>query len=108
MRAEWDESYFEAQPEDAVVYWVCFWTGDDIERSAQHDPHRVTGVESVEEVIAWVHAEKGERYFELFVETDGNAETREHGWMPYRKLIRLAGDFTPGGTTVTFTAMRPD
>ena len=108
MRAEWDESYFDAQPEDAAVYWVCFWTGDDIERPAAYDPQRVTGAESVEEVLAWVHAVKGERFFELFVETDGNSQTREHGWMPYRKRIRLAGDFTPAGVTVTITATRPD
>jgi len=108
MRAEWDESYFDARPEDADIYWVCFWTGDDIERPAAHDPQCITGAESVEEVLAWVHAVKGERFFELFVETDGNSEMREHGWMPYRKRIRLAGDFRPAGATVTITVTRPD
>jgi hypothetical protein len=82
--------------------------GDDVDRPAAYDPQRVTGADSVEEVLAWVQAVKGERFFELFVETDGNSQTREHGWMPYRKRIRLAGDFTPARVTVTLTAIRPD
>ena len=101
MQAEWDESYFDAQQEDPSIYWVCFWTGDDVEVSAQHDPQRITGAESIEEVLEWLHREKGERGFELFVETADRVETREHGWTDYRKLIRLAGDFRPSGRTFT-------
>ena len=108
MRAEWDESYFEAQQQDASVYWVCFWTGDDVEQAAQHDPQRITGADSVEEVLAWLARERGERRFELFVETVGPTESREHGWITQRNLIRLAGDFRPGATTVTSTVTRSD
>ena len=46
---------------------------------------------------------KEERRFELFVETTDRAESRAHGWIDHRKLIRLAGDFTPGGTTSTIS-----
>lgn len=108
MQAEWDESYFEARQQDASVYWVCFWTGDDVERAAQHDPQRVTGADSVEEVLAWLARERGERRFELFVETVEHAESHEHGSIAQRNLIRLAGDFRPGGTSVTFTMTRSD
>lgn len=108
MKAEWDESYFEAQQQDASVYWVCFWTGEDVEQAAKHDPQRITGADSVEEVLAWLAREKGERRFELFVETVDHAESREHGWIAHRNLIRLAGDFRPGGTSVTFTMTRSD
>ncbi|MFC9561609.1 hypothetical protein [Agromyces sp. NPDC056965] len=108
MRAEWDESYFDAGQRDASVYWVCFWTGDDVEHSAQHDPQRITEAESVEEVLAWLARERGERRFELFVETVDRAESREHGRGTLRSLIRLAGDFRPGGTSVTFTMTRSD
>ncbi|MFC9919809.1 hypothetical protein [Agromyces binzhouensis] len=76
MNAEWDESFFEAQQQDARAYWVCFWTGDDVEQAARHDPQRITGARSVEEVLAWLIREKGERHFELFVETLDHAETR--------------------------------
>lgn len=62
---------------------------------------RARSAESVAEVLEWVHAMKEERRFELFVETADRVETRAHGWTDYRKLIRLAGDFTPGGTTFT-------
>ena len=108
MQAEWDESYFAAQQQDASVYWVCFWTGDDVEQAAQHDPQRITGASSVEEVLAWLAREKGERRFELFVETVDQAESREHGWIAHRNLIRLAGDFRPEGTSLTFTFTQPD
>ena len=101
MEVEWDESFFDAQQEEPSIYWVCYWTGDDVERAAQHDPQRITGAESVEEVIAWLHAEKGERMFELFVETVGSPVTRGDGRIDYRNLIRLAGDFRPGGTIIT-------
>lgn len=101
MDAQWDESFFDAQQEDASIYWVCFWTGDDIEWSAQHDPQRVTGAESVEEVLAWISRERGERRFELFVETIDHAESRARGWESYRNLVRLAGDYRPSGVTVT-------
>lgn len=100
MQAEWDESCFDAQQEDPSVYWVCFWTGDDTEHAALHDPQRITGAESVEEVIEWLHEVKGERRFELFVETVQRVETREYGWTEQRLLLRLAGDFEPRGTTV--------
>jgi hypothetical protein len=105
MQAEWDESYFEARQQDASVFWVCFWTGDDIEHAARHDPQRITGAGSVEEVLAWLLREKGERKFELFVETVDHAESREHGWTARGTLIRLAGDFRPSGSsfTVPFT-----
>lgn len=94
MHAEWDESYFDARQEDPSIYWVCYWTGDDVEQSARHDPQRISGVESVAEVLEWVHEVKGERRFELLVETTDRAESRAHGWTDRRKLIRLAGDYT--------------
>jgi hypothetical protein len=108
VRAEWDESYFDAQRENASVHWVCFWTGDDVERSARHDPQRITEAASIEEVLAWLHAELGERRFELFVETTDHAETRDFGWMPHRNLVRLAGNFQPSGTSTTVRFTRPD
>ncbi|GAB2971825.1 hypothetical protein [Frigoribacterium salinisoli] len=104
MQAEWDESYFGAQQEDPSTYWVCFWTTDDIEHAATHDPHRITGARSIEEVLDWVHEVKGERRFELFVETLDPSETRTDGWSDYRKLVRLGGDFRPGNLTSTLTA----
>lgn len=109
MRATWDESYFDAQHgEETPIYWVCFWTGNDVEQPARHDPQRITDATSVAEVLEWLHEEKGERLYELFVETLDHAESRESGWTARRKLIRLAGDFRPGGTseTITFTAIR--
>jgi hypothetical protein len=108
VQAEWDGSYCEAQQQDAAVYWVCFWTGDDVEQAAQHDPQRITGADSVEEVLAWLARERGERRFELFVETIDHAESREQGWIARRNLVRLAGDFRPGGTSVTFTFTQSD
>lgn len=101
MDAEWDESFFEAGQEQASIYWVCFWTGDDIERAAQHDPQRITGAGSVDEVLAWVSRERGQRRFELFVETADDAPSRSREWTPRRRLIRLAGDFRPAAVTVT-------
>lgn len=106
MRAEWDESYFDAQQEDASVYWICFWTGDDVEQAAQHDPQRITGAESVEEVLAWLHRERGARRFELFVETVSHTQSRELGWFPRPNLVRLAGDFRPTGARFTVQAIR--
>jgi hypothetical protein len=108
MQTEWDESYLEAQQQDASVYWVCFWTGDDVEQATQHDPQRITGADSVEQVLAWLAREKGERRFELFVETVDHAESREQGWIARRNLVRLAGDFRPGGTSVTVTFAQSD
>ena len=108
MRAVWDESYFDAQQEDASIYWVCFWTGDDIEQAARHDPQRITGAASVEAILDWVKVEKGDRRFELFVETTDHAETRGRGWAACRKLIRLAGDFRPASTSVTVSFSSPD
>ncbi|MFB2597444.1 hypothetical protein ACEXQE_06605 [Herbiconiux sp. P17] len=107
VQATWDESYFEAQQEDASVYWVCFWTGDDVQQPARHDPQRITESSSIEDVLAWLHAEKGERRFELFVETTDHAQTREGG-SSRRKLIRLAGDFHPSGTSTTVRFTRRD
>ncbi len=102
MQAEWDESFFDVgQREDASLYWVCFWNGDDIEHPAQHDPHRVTGARSVEEVLEWVHRTKGDRRFELFVEMADHAESPEDGWVVIRNLVRLAGDFHPAASEVT-------
>ncbi|MCR2763341.1 hypothetical protein NQ152_07435 [Microbacterium sp. zg.B48] len=108
MQSERDESFFEAQPEDAFVYWVCFWTGDDVETPAQHDPQRVSDADSVEEVLAWISRERGERGFELFVETVEYAESRDVGSTPHRKLVRLAGHFRPAGTQVTIPLIRAD
>ncbi|TFC21864.1 hypothetical protein [Cryobacterium glucosi] len=108
VRVDWDESYFDAQQEEASIYWVCFWTGDDIEQPARHDPQRITGVTSIEEVLAWLHTTKGERRFELFVETRDHTDTRESRWISYRKLIRLAGDFQPAGSSVTVNFTRPE
>lgn len=101
MLVEWDESYFDAQQEEPMVYWVCFWTGDDIHQPARHDPQRITGASSVEEVLTWLHATKGDRGFELFVETTDHAEKRDSGWTSFRNLVRLAGDFRPGGSAFT-------
>jgi hypothetical protein len=108
VRAEWDESFFDAQNEDPSIYWVCFRTGDDIEEPARHDPQRITDATSVEEVLVWLHNEKGERRFELFVETTGHAKTRATSWTPYRNLIRLGGDFEPRGVSTTITFTRSD
>lgn len=108
MQSMWDESYFDAQQEDASVYWVCFWTGDDGEQVARHDPQRLTGAVSIEEVLGWVNEQKGERRFELFVETTDHAEMPAAGWVSRRKLIRLAGDFRPAGTSVSLGFSRPD
>ncbi|QHC62762.1 hypothetical protein GSU69_08760 [Rathayibacter festucae] len=55
-----------------------------------------------------MHEVKEERRFELFVETTDRAESRAHGWLDHRKLIRLAGDFTPGGTTFTIASYAPE
>ncbi|MCI9858332.1 phosphoribosylformylglycinamidine synthase subunit PurS [Microbacterium proteolyticum] len=101
MHAEWDESYFDARREDPSIFWVCFWTGDDVGEAARHDPQRITGAESVAEVLDWVSEVREGRRFELFVETEDRAETSAHGRADYRKLIRLAGDFTPKGSTFT-------
>ena len=108
MQATWDESFFELQQEDASVYWVCFWTGDDIDQAARHDPQRITGAASIEEVLAWLNSEKGDRRFELFVETTDHAQSRDGGWISRRKLIRLAGDFHPAATSVIMTFERPE
>ncbi|MBM3714637.1 MAG: hypothetical protein FJW64_02690 [Actinobacteria bacterium] len=91
------------QREDASTYWVCFWTGDDVEQPASHDPRRITGAESVAEVLAWVQEVREERRFELFVETTERAETRMHGRTDDRRPVRLTGDFTPRGVTSTIT-----
>ena len=66
------------------------------------------GADSVEVVLEWLAREKGERRFELFVETVDHAESREHGWIARRNLIRLAGDFRPRETSVTFTFTHTD
>lgn len=108
MYTVWDESYFDAQQEEASVYWVCFWTGDDIEQTAHHDPQRITGAASIEEVLDWLNVEKGERRFELFVETADHAESPQFGWSSLRKLIRLAGDFRPAGASVSLGSFHPD
>ncbi|MBX0300751.1 hypothetical protein K2F54_12285 [Cryobacterium sp. 1639] len=99
MKVEWDESFFDAHQEEASVYWVCFWTGDDIEQPARHDPQRITGATSIEEVLTWLHTTKGERLFELFVEIADHNATSD---------VRLAGDFRPGGTSFTISLTRPE
>lgn len=104
MKASWDESFFDAQREEPTTYWVCFWTSNDDDVAVQHDPQRITGADSVEDVLAWVHNTKGDRGFELFVENSSHSESRDHGWMAFRKLIRLAGNYRPPGTTVTMSA----
>lgn len=103
MKTGWDESYIGMQREDASTYWVWFWTGDDVEEPASHDPRRITGAESVAEVLAWVQEVREGRRFELFVETTERAETRTHGRTDYRRLVRLASDFTPRGVSSTIT-----
>ncbi|MFF2274116.1 hypothetical protein ACFVTX_17710 [Agromyces sp. NPDC058136] len=95
MQVEWDETFFEAAQLEASAYWVCFWTGDDIEVAARHDPQRITGAASVDEVLAWLQREQGDRRYELFVETVDPAGSRE--------LVRLGGDFRPRGSAVTIT-----
>jgi hypothetical protein len=106
VKVEWDESYLDAQQEEASVYWVCFWTGDDIEQAARHDPQRITGATSIEEVLTWLHTTKGKRRFELFVELPDQTEARHLDRNSYRSLIRLAGDFRPGGTSFTTSLTR--
>jgi len=108
VKVEWDESFFDAQQEEASVYWVCFWTGDDIEQPARHDPQRITGATSIEEVLTWLHTTKGERLFELFVEIADHNATSDVGRSSYRSLLRLAGDFRPGGTLLTISLTRPE
>lgn len=109
MQAEWDESFLEADMrEDASVYWVCFWTGDDEVHAAQHDPQRITGAESVEEVLTWITQVRGDRRYELFVETVDHAESPDHGWTACRDLVRLAGDFRPEVSSVTIALTRED
>ncbi len=109
MRAERDESLFEAdQQEDASVYWVCFWTGDDDLQAAQHDPQRITGADSVEEVLSWIGRELGDRRYELFVETVDYVESDDHGWIARRRVVRLAGDFRPRGSTFTVEITKAD
>jgi hypothetical protein len=108
VRVEWDESFFDAQQEEASIYWVCFWTGDDIEQSARHDPQRITGATSIQEVLNWLHTTKGERRFELFVEIPEHTETSDLGKNFHRNLIRLAGDFRPAGSSITISLTRPE
>ena len=75
MHAEWDESYFDAGQEEPSIYWVCFWTGDDVEQAARHDPQRITGAGSVAEVLEWVHEVKEERRFHRCAVRPGSGAT---------------------------------
>ena len=52
--------------------------------------------------------EKGERRFELFVDTTDHAESRDFGWSSRRKLVRLAADFPSTGTSITIAVGQPD
>lgn len=99
MNINWDESFFGHGQVDSPTYWVCFWTAVD-GSSARHDPVRVEGAGSVGEVIEWIDATRGSRRYELFVEADDRAETRESGWVDRKQLLRLAGDFRPASTVV--------
>ncbi|RFA13860.1 hypothetical protein B7R22_11430 [Subtercola boreus] len=94
MKAEWDESFFERVQVDAAVYWVCFWT-HVVNSSERHDPTRIDGADSVEEVLAWIDANVGTRSYELFVEVADRVQTVDHGRVDAKKLVRLAGDIRP-------------
>lgn len=109
MESTWDESFWERGQQDGAVYWVCFWTEHE-EWAPSSDPQRIDGARSVTDVLDWIEREKGSRGWELFVETVGQAESREHGWVETRGLIKLAGDFDRSATTVTIvlTAVRDD
>lgn len=102
IRSEWDESFFDVwRGEEASAYWVCFWTRDDVESSAKHDPQRLLGATSVVDVLEWIANTKGDRRFELFVELGGGAPPEPSDEAAHRHLVRLAGDFRPAETTVT-------
>ncbi|MGW9167924.1 hypothetical protein [Agromyces sp. NPDC055658] len=96
MQAEWDESFLRVRQEDASIYWVWFWTGDDIGQAARHDPQRISDAEAVDEILDWIGRD---RHFELFVEVADHTASGDSG----RRLIRLAGDFRPAGTVVNIT-----
>lgn len=86
----------------------AFGPGTTLNRAARHDPQRITGAASIEEILGWVQVEKDERRFALLVETTDHAETRGRGWTARRKLIRLAGDFRPAANSVALIFTRPD
>lgn len=103
MYINWDESFFEHRQLQEPPYWVCFWTEAD-GSSAMHDPVRVEGATSVDEVIKWIDKTLGSRSYELFVEANDRVESRDSGWIDGKQLIRLVGNFQPesnGDTTLT-------
>ncbi|MCS5718800.1 hypothetical protein N1027_11710 [Herbiconiux sp. CPCC 205763] len=99
MDISWDESFFSHGQIEMPTYWVCFWTAVE-GSSAMHDPVKVEGAESVNEVIEWIHATRGSRGYELFVEANDRVETRDSGWVDRKQFVRLAGDFRPASTVV--------
>ncbi len=100
MNITWDESFFAYNQIEMPAYWVCFWT--EVEGStAMHDPVRIEGAESVGEVIKWINETIGPRSYELFVEAEDRAESRESGWFDRKQLVRFAGNFRPASTVVT-------
>lgn len=108
MNISWDESFFEHGQIEEPTYWVCFWTQVD-GSTAMHDPVRVEGVKSVDEVIKWIDESLGSRSYELFVEANDRVESGESGWIDRKQLVRLAGNFRPESAVVaTFLMTKGD
>jgi hypothetical protein len=108
MDINWDESFFEHSQIEAPTYWVCFWT-EVAGSSAIHDPVRITGAQSVDEVNEWIQQTLGSRGYELFVEANDRAESRESGLVDRKQLVRLAGNFRPASTVIAaFTFTKDD
>jgi hypothetical protein len=107
MNVVWDESFFEHGQVEDPIYWVCFWTKAQ-DSTAMHDPVRIDGAESVNEVLAWVNETLGSRGYELFVEASDRVESSELGWVDRKQLVRLAGNFRPPSTVVATFLFKND
>jgi hypothetical protein len=103
----WDESFFDHGRVEEPIYWVCFWT-EAQDSTAMHDPVRIDGAGSVNEVLAWVRETLGSRGYELFVEANDHAESREQGWVDRKQLVRLSGNYRPPSTVVAIAAFKTD
>lgn len=87
LEAHKTESGGHSQELPYPIYRVNFWAMTEPERGYVLDAWYLTGVDSVLEALAWVHAHARGRRFELF------AEAAENGGGPQRTapLVRLAG-----------------
>lgn len=85
----------DAQERPYPIYRVNLWAQPDGEWTA--DAWYLTGVDSVLEALAWVHAHAHGRRFELFVEC-GDNDPRGPRTAP---LVRLAGHDPTEPTPVT-------